>query len=348
MISRRRFDGALCQGTRRGGATGRALRGLTRVQQGFVERLFGAHFAKMRCSVRRCMLRRRAVSDTCASAQLIDALDVLPPHPAGRHRILGHVGLFSFRSEQGGDHIVGVGRLRQIIEGAEVDRGDGGRDIAVAGEHDAARVGAPLLERGDHVESGAIGKPHIDDGEGRRALFHLLQARRPRFPRSSPRSRAPPGRGRAAATNDLSSSTISRERSVARAAAGPGICHATVLSPTHGTIYAPRSFKSDARATLKRSRLSASAAVSSAARGDSGRLNEEIAIAIVLMRFAFRIGNHFGFSDRTAKDFRVDSPENGGFVAPPFRFAFSCRRCIRYRPLQYPEEHPHSAAKHAG
>ena len=33
----------------------------------------------------------------------------------------------------------------------------------------------PSLERGDHVESGAIGKPHIDDGEGRRALFHLLE-----------------------------------------------------------------------------------------------------------------------------------------------------------------------------
>src|SRR5215831_4429657 len=52
-----------------------------------------------------------------------------------------------------------------------------------------------------------------------------------------------------------------------------------------------------------------------------------VTIAIVLMRFAFRIGNHFGFSDRAAKDFRamtqisVRSPSSG----TPFASS-SCRK----------------------
>ena len=117
-------------------------------------------------------------------------------------------------------------------------------------------------------------------------------------------------------------------------------------------IHAPKSFnrrQSDAQEVP----ASASAAVSSAARGDSGRLNEEIAIAIVLMRFAFRIGNHFGFSDRTAKDFRVDSPENRGFVAPPFRLLppaadvsgidlYNTLKNILTLPQSTPDEREHS------
>ena len=42
-----------------------SLRRATLPLQGRVkERHFGARFAKIRCKVRRCMLRRRAVSDT--------------------------------------------------------------------------------------------------------------------------------------------------------------------------------------------------------------------------------------------------------------------------------------------
>src|SRR6516164_5114568 len=39
-----------------------------------------------------------------------------------------------------------------------------------------------------------------------------------------------------------------------------------------------------------------------------------VTIAIVLMRFAFRIGNHFGFSDRAAKDFRGYDANFSAFI----------------------------------
>ena len=49
--------------------------------------------------------------------------------------------------EQGGHHVVGVGGLGEIIDGAELHRVHRGGDIAVAGQDDAARVGPAALER---------------------------------------------------------------------------------------------------------------------------------------------------------------------------------------------------------
>ena len=69
-----------------------------------------------------------------------------------------------------------VGGLRQIIEGAELHSGDGGGDVAVAGEDDAARVRAGFLQFLDDVESIAVAQPHVDDREGRRRILQRREA----------------------------------------------------------------------------------------------------------------------------------------------------------------------------
>jgi hypothetical protein len=78
-----------------------------------------------------------------AAAQLVDALDVLPAHPIGRHRVLRRIGLAAVGREQRIDDVVGVGRLCKVVDRAELHGVDHGRDIAVAGQHDPAGVGAP-------------------------------------------------------------------------------------------------------------------------------------------------------------------------------------------------------------
>ena len=82
-----------------------------------------------------------------AAAELVDALDVLPAHAIGRHRIFRWLDLAAVEGEQRRDHVVGVHRLREIIDRAELHRVHRGRDIAVAGENDGAGVGAAALER---------------------------------------------------------------------------------------------------------------------------------------------------------------------------------------------------------
>jgi hypothetical protein len=83
--------------------------------------------------------------------------------------------------KQRGDHVVGVHRLGEIIGGAELDRVHCGRDVAVAGEHDAARLRPPALEGGDHVDPIAVAEPHVDHRKCRRCALDLAQAVRHRF-----------------------------------------------------------------------------------------------------------------------------------------------------------------------
>ena len=45
-----------------------------------------------------------------------------------------------------------------------------------------------------------------------------------------------------------------------------------------------------------------------------------IAIAIVLIRFAFRIGNHFGFSDDADKDLRGFDADFGALIVERYPF----------------------------
>src|SRR5262249_14324166 len=68
-----------------------------------------------------------------AAAELVDALDVLPAHAVIRHRILGELGDLARPGLQRRAYFVGVGGLGQVIDGAELHRVYGGRDVAVAG-----------------------------------------------------------------------------------------------------------------------------------------------------------------------------------------------------------------------
>ena len=90
--------------------------------------------------------------------------------------ILGRRRLLVGRGEQRVRHVVGVGGLGQVVDGAELHRGDGGGDVAVAGQHDGACVGADLGELRDDVEAVAVLQPHVDDGEGRRLLPDQVEA----------------------------------------------------------------------------------------------------------------------------------------------------------------------------
>ena len=83
--------------------------------------------------------------------------------------------------EQRRDDVVGVDRLGQVVDRAELHRVHRGGDVAVAGEDDAARVRAPALERGYHVEPVAVAEPHVDDGESGRRFLDLQQAVGDRF-----------------------------------------------------------------------------------------------------------------------------------------------------------------------
>ena len=67
--------------------------------------------------------------------------------------------------------LVRVGGLRQIVEGAHLHRRHRGRDVAVAGQDDAAGIGTAVLEALDHVEAVAVAEAHVDHGEGRRLVL---------------------------------------------------------------------------------------------------------------------------------------------------------------------------------
>jgi len=50
------------------------------------------------------------------AAQFIDALDMLPPHAVGAHRIFRRRGRLVLAGEQGAGDVVGVGGLGQIVD----------------------------------------------------------------------------------------------------------------------------------------------------------------------------------------------------------------------------------------
>src|SRR3954451_595620 len=111
-------------------------------------------------------------------AHLIDPLNVLPTHAIGRHRIARRLGLLGAAGKQCRYHIVGVGRFRQVIHRAHLHRGHGGGDVAVAGQHDSARVRTLALQRRHYVKAVAVAEPQIYHGKGRRRLADLRQTLR--------------------------------------------------------------------------------------------------------------------------------------------------------------------------
>src|SRR5882724_5140406 len=102
-----------------------------------------------------------------AVALFEDALDVLPAHAVGRHRIAGRRRqLAAVRGQRLLDG-VGIGRLGEIVDRAFLNGGDGGGDVAVAGQHDDADVGPRLAQRTHEFQSVAVAQPEVEHGEGR-------------------------------------------------------------------------------------------------------------------------------------------------------------------------------------
>ncbi len=102
--------------------------------------------------------------------------------------------LAALEREQRGHHIVGVGGLGEIIDGAELHGIHRRRDVAVAGEHHAVRLGAAALERRDHVEPVAVAEPHVDHRERTAVPFDLQQPVRDGLCGGHRESPAPPWR----------------------------------------------------------------------------------------------------------------------------------------------------------
>src|SRR5579859_3504207 len=71
-----------------------------------------------------------------ALAQFEDALDMLPAHPVGRHRVFRRLRRLALERQQRALDRVGVGRFWQIVDRARLYRRDRGGDVAIAGEHD--------------------------------------------------------------------------------------------------------------------------------------------------------------------------------------------------------------------
>ena len=125
-------------------------------------------------SVRRCMSSRRGSPRRCGctARRRAGCAPSARGRPTSDFPAARRCGL---DREQRVDHVVGVGGLRQIIDRAELHGVDRGRDVAVAGEHDAVRLGPALLQRRDDVEPVAVAEPHVDHRVERRRLLDLQQ-----------------------------------------------------------------------------------------------------------------------------------------------------------------------------
>ena len=111
-----------------------------------------------------------------SAAELVDALDVLPPHPVRRHRVLGRSCALARLGLEGRLDLVGICGLRQVVERTELNRRDGRGDVAVAGQDDAAGLWPALLQARNDVEAVAVAEAHVDHGIGRRLLLDRRDA----------------------------------------------------------------------------------------------------------------------------------------------------------------------------
>ena len=96
---------------------------------------------------------------------LIDALDVFPPDAIGGHRELWRGWQQAITGQQRGFNYVGVCGLGQVVVRAQLYRGDGRSNVAVAGQHHHPAVRAGFCQRRDHIEAVAVFEPQVDHGE---------------------------------------------------------------------------------------------------------------------------------------------------------------------------------------
>ena len=64
--------------------------------------------------------------------------------------------------------LIRIGRLRQIVDRANLDRCDRGRDVAIAGQHDDAHIGPHVFQRAHQLETAAAGDFQVHDRVARR------------------------------------------------------------------------------------------------------------------------------------------------------------------------------------
>ncbi len=92
---------------------------------------------------------------------------MFPPNPVGRHRILRRRNLFAGTAGQCCEDLIRIGRLRQIVDCAELNSVHSSCDIAVSGENDGARIGTARTNSFYDVEAVAVAEAHIHDRIGR-------------------------------------------------------------------------------------------------------------------------------------------------------------------------------------
>ncbi len=88
-----------------------------------------------------------------------DTMDMLPREAAHRRRPPSHLGLgIAGDPPERGDHVVSVGWLREVVDGAELDRLDGGGDARVAGQHHDPHPRVEPSQRRDEREPRGVGQ----------------------------------------------------------------------------------------------------------------------------------------------------------------------------------------------
>ena len=110
------------------------------------------------------------------AALLINTLNMFPPHAVGTHRVLRWRRHPVSGMAQGRGNAVGICRLRQIVERTGLNRGNCGRDVAEAGQHDDPAFWAFGTELGYEAETTAIFQLHVKNGVGRRRLANDIDA----------------------------------------------------------------------------------------------------------------------------------------------------------------------------
>ena len=105
-----------------------------------------------------------------AVAQLVNALDVLPPHAVGRHWSFGRRRFGPATGKERGLDGVRIGRLGQVVHGTGLHGRDRGCDVPITREHDDTHIIAQVSQDGHDVKPVAVIEAHVEDGIGRRMI----------------------------------------------------------------------------------------------------------------------------------------------------------------------------------
>ena len=97
-----------------------------------------------------------------AIALLVNPLDMFPSYPVRRHQVVGRWGQGFAFCQQRGRYVIGVCRFSQIIGGAHLYGGHGGRNCPISCQHDNPGIFSQIPQGFDHVQPIAVFQPQID------------------------------------------------------------------------------------------------------------------------------------------------------------------------------------------